>query len=144
MTPDVIDVPPAYAGGPTRDQGPASAIVQVGHAHSLRYRFQPRGHIYRLTIATPLLAALVKQTESGFVARCPQLETLGYGPSAAEARADLTDATREYLSILAEDDKSLSPRIAHHALYIPLLRVPDASWWFAKVISMLSGKPDAS
>ena len=117
MTHDVIDVPPAYAGGPTRDDGPASAIIQVGHAFSLRYRSQPRGHIYRLTISTPRLAALVEQTESGFVATCPQLETLGYGPSAVEARGDLTDATRVFVNPGRGRQTAIAPHRASRSLH---------------------------
>jgi hypothetical protein len=55
----------------------------------------------------------------------------------------LKDATREYLSILAESDTPLSPRIAHHALYVPLLRVVDTDWITTVVGAPGSGQ-DAS
>lgn len=143
MTPSVWDVPTAQAGGPTQLSTPESAVIQVGQSQRIHYLAERRGGVYRVTVARFRLAAVIESTEEGFVATCPQLETLGYGTDPPRAIADLVDATRDYLSLLAESNIPLSPRIVPHARYTPLLRVPPVVW-FASVTSIPHSGSDAA
>lgn len=145
MTLNVIDVGAAPVGGPIDIGSNESNLVQAGQVllRRLRYRPAPRGRIYRVVLAPQRLTALIERTEQGFVATCPQLDSLGYGPEPESALTDLMEATREYLSLLAEDHPPLAPRIASHALYVPLLATSQASW-FAAVTTIGDPRQDAS
>jgi hypothetical protein len=137
MTPSVIDVASAPAGGPTHlDSHELGRTPAHDSRGSLRtqYRAVPRGRIYRVVVSPARLTAIIEATEDGFAATCPELESLGYGRLPQEALTDLIDATRDYLTMLAEDRPPLAPRIASHALYVPLLGVPDASWFAAVTV----------
>jgi hypothetical protein len=116
------------AGGPVQFV-PDDDLVVVGRA-SLRYgALVNRGRFYRVAIAPARLTAFVSETDDGFVAECPELSSLGYGPDPDSAVRDLHDAVRDYLTILAEKQPSLSPGVAHHAQYVQLLSTPEASWF---------------
>ena len=144
MSPNVLDIPPTQVGGPSQFGTPESAGVQVGEPRRVHYRGEPGGHAYRVAMAPFRLTAVLERTEEGFVASSPELETLGYGADPTSAVSDLVEATRDYLSLLAESDTPLSPRIAHHAWYLPLLRVPPNTWFAAFIGTFFPNGPDAA
>lgn len=123
--------PVAAAGGPTQIVPNESIYAVAGKEHLLYVALAKRGLSYRVALAPARLTAFVNATDEGFVAESPELGSLGYGPDAEAAVADLRDAVRDYLTVLAEKHPPLSPRVAHHARYVQLLNTPEASWFAA-------------
>lgn len=134
MTPAVVDAQIAAAGGPTQLVTPESDLALSGDGGALlRYAPFARGvGTYRVVLAPARLTAVITETDEGNLARCPELESLGYGASPEEALADLVEATREYLTVLSEERPKFAPQVAHHARYVRLLDAPAGSW-FASV-----------
>ncbi len=141
----VLDRPTAaQAGGPTQLIGPPGfRVAHAGQECGWRYAASAtRGRGYRIAVAPYRLTATIERTDEGFVATCPQLETLGYGPDRESAIADLIDATDDYMAVLDEDRPPLSPRIEHHALFLPLRGFPHHSW-FAAIVEVRHDGQDA-
>lgn len=121
--------PVAIAGGPAAPSSTGELISTYGQ--NMRYvSYPPHGSVYRIPV-TPRLTAYVEPTDDGFVATCPQLESLGYGADAVGAFLQLLEATQEYLTYLSDQQPLLSPRVAHHKAYVRLLEVPVTSWFAA-------------
>lgn len=87
---------------------------------------------YSVRVESARLTAALRPTETGWVARAPALDALGYGSSREDALDDLRDAIEQYLEFLREDAPRLAPAVAHHAVYVQLLDAPRAVW-FASV-----------
>lgn len=83
-------------------------------------------------VAPRRLSALVERSDVGFLARSPELNTLGYGEHVGEAILDLAESVKDYLSVLREEESRPAPEIVHHLAYLPLLEEPAVSW-FASV-----------
>jgi len=126
--------PVATVGGPTQTGAPESEPLSVGVERTkIVYRHPVlRGRVYSLKLsASARLIATIVPTDEGFVARCRELGSLGYGPDPQAALDDLIEATSEYLTFLSEDKPPLAPEIAHHSIYVALLGVPVAAWFVA-------------
>lgn len=134
MTPAVVDAEIAAAGGPAQLVAPESDLALSGEGE-VRLRYGPftrSAGAYRVLLAPARLTAAITATDEGHVARCLELESLGYGATAEVALADLVEATCQYLTVLAEERPKLAPQVAHHERYVRLLDAPAGSW-FASV-----------
>ncbi len=80
----------------------------------------------------PSVEAVLSRTESGFIARAPELDALGFGDTIEGALADLRDEIRDYLRTVRDDGLALAPQIEHHAEHLGLLTV-DPKMWFSAV-----------
>ncbi len=87
---------------------------------------------YSVRVESARLAAVLRPSEAGWIARAPALGALGHGSTREDALEDLRDAIEQYLEFLREDAPRLAPAVAHHAVYVQLLDVPRAVW-FASV-----------
>lgn len=100
--------------------------VQMTYAATER----PAG-AYSVRVEPTRLMVLLRSTESGLVARAPELNALGYGSTWEAALEDLADSIQQYLEFL-RGIPQLAPSVAHHAAYTVLLDVPRGVW-FASV-----------
>jgi len=129
--------PIAVAGGPAELIPNESNLrfASLPGEVEMRFRYGPTvfagGAIYRVPMAPARLTAVISETDEGFVAESPEVGSLGYGQDPESAFADLQDAVRDHLTILAEKQPPLAPSVAHHARYLPLLTTPKASWFAA-------------
>jgi len=133
----------AVAGGPAQLTSEGDLAFVGDATTSIRYAVSSRrGSSYRVSVAPARLTAVVDETDEGFTARSPELNSLGYGPDPDAALADLTEAVRDYLTFLVEKRPTLAPEVAHHETYLDLLSAPEASWFAAVTIGRAA--PDAA
>lgn len=99
----------------------------------------PTATSYRVEVAPLRLRAIMHRADAGFIGEVPELAVLGYGEDPRAALDDLRDAVRDYLAIVKDDERGLAPPVAHHAAYLPLLDVPEESWFAAVEMTVRPG-----
>lgn len=147
MTPVIETNDVITAGGPVRlVQAESDLTVAVLESTEFHFDYGApdwTGPTYEALIAPARLTAVIRPTDEGFAAHCPELNSLGYGTDERLALEDLIDAVREYLTFLHEKRPTLAQEVSHHGLYLELLSVPAGSW-FAAVDIPPSVAPDAA
>jgi hypothetical protein len=146
MTPVAEATEVVAAGGPI-NVASLESDLSVAQAGTIRARltyvpFEWHGPSYVANVAPARLTAIISASDEGFVAECPELNSLGYGADERSALDDLIDSTCEYLTFLLEKQPELAPEVSHHALYLALLEVPARSWFAA--VHMPPAAADAS
>ncbi len=121
----------ATAGGPIEIAGPGKQPDIVGEDQPWKVRYKAptlnEASRYSVSVVKRRLSAVFTRGDEGWIARCPELGSLGYGESVTEAFEDLHRAAQDYLEVIK--DKALSPENEQHGVYTALLRVSQDSWF---------------
>jgi hypothetical protein len=117
------------AGGLQSEQMVPDVVPEFAALLNMRYAPERPNGAYSVRIEPHRLMAVVRPTESGYVASVAMLNALGYGTSPEAALDDLAESVRQYLEFIRADKPTLAPSVAHHADFIPLLDAPRGSWF---------------
>ncbi|MBA3807130.1 MAG: hypothetical protein H0X28_01855 [Solirubrobacterales bacterium] len=80
----------------------------------------------------PRLSAVLTRSETGWIARAPEVDALGHGDTWQAAMDSLKDEVEQYLEYVRDDRPSLARAISHHSGFVGLLATPR-ELWFASV-----------